>query len=82
MPRKEEDATTFGAALETAVLFLSLALAINLAVYGWLGALGALSSSKDANQNERLVYLFIASIFTVLAGGGWYTLAFVVRPFG
>jgi hypothetical protein len=80
--RKGEDAITFGVTLEAVVLFLSLALAVNLAVYGWLGALGAWSSSKDANQNERLVYLFIASIFTVLAAGAWYTLAFVVRPFG
>jgi hypothetical protein len=80
--RKGEDAITFAGALEAAVLFFSLALAVNLAVYGWLGVLGAWSSSKDANQNERLVYLFIASIFTVLAGGGWHTLAFVVRPFG
>jgi hypothetical protein len=63
------------------VLFLSLALAVNLAVYGWLGALGAWSS-KEINRNERLVYLFIASIFTVLAASTWYVLAFVVRPFG
>jgi len=67
--------------LETAVLFFSLALAVNLAVYGWLGALGAWSR-KEADRNERLVYLFIAGIFTVLAAGAWYTLAFVVRPFG
>ena len=63
------------------VLFLSLALAVNLAVYGWLGSLGAWSS-KEINRNERLVYLFIASIFTVLAASTWYVLAFVVRPFG
>jgi hypothetical protein len=68
-----------GAILEAA-LFLSLALAVNLAVYGWLGALGAWSS-KEANRKERLVYLFIAGIFTVVAGA-WYALAFVVRPFG
>jgi hypothetical protein len=67
--------------LETAVLFLSLALAVNLAVYAWLGALGAWSS-KDANRDERLVYLFIAGVFTMLAAGAWYALAFVVRPFG
>jgi hypothetical protein len=67
--------------LETALLFLSLALAVNLAVYGWLRALGAWST-KEANRNERLVYLFIASIFTLLAAGAWYALAFVVRPFG
>ncbi len=67
--------------METAVLFLSLALAVNLAVYAWLGALGAWSS-KDANRNERLVYLFIAGVFTMLAAGAWYALAFVVRPFG
>jgi hypothetical protein len=62
-------------------LFLSLALAANLAVYAWLGALGAWSS-KDANPNERLVYLFIAGVFTMLAAGAWSALAFVVRPFG
>ena len=67
--------------METAVLFLSLALAVNLAVYAWLGALGAWSS-KEANRNERLVYLFIAGVFTMLAAGSWYALAFVVRPFG
>jgi len=67
--------------LEAAILFLSLALAVNLAVYGWLGALGAWSSSKEANRTERLVYLFIASVFTILAAGAWYALAFVVRPF-
>jgi hypothetical protein len=67
--------------LETAVLFLSLALAVNLAVYAWLGALGAWLS-KDANRNERLVYLFIAGFFTMLVSGTWYALAFVVRPFG
>ncbi len=67
--------------METAVLFLSLALAVNLAVYAWLGALGAWSR-KDVNRNERLVYLFIAGVFTMLAAGAWYALAFVVRPFG
>ena len=66
--------------METVLLFLSLALAINLAVYGWLGALGAWSSTKEANRHERLVYLFIAAIFTALAAGAWYALAFVVRP--
>ena len=68
--------------METAVLFLSLALAVNLAVYGWLGAWGTWSSGKGVNRNERLVYLFIAGIFTALAAGAWYALAFVVRPFG
>ena len=62
-------------------MFLSLALAVNLAVYAWLGALGAWSS-KEADRNERLVYLFIAGVFTMLAAGSWYALAFVVRPFG
>jgi hypothetical protein len=70
-----------GAILEAAALFLSLALAVNLAVYGWLGALGAWSA-KEASRNERLVYAFIAGIFTVVAAGAWYALAFVVRPFG
>ncbi len=81
MARNEEEVISFEAALETAVLFLSLALAVNLAVYGWLGASGVWSS-KEANRNERLVYVFIAGIFTVLAAGAWYALAFVVRPFG
>ena len=80
--RKEEEAIAFEGALETAVLFLSLALAVNLAVYGWLGALGAWSSGKEVNRDERLVYLFLAGVFTVLAAGAWYSLAFVVRPFG
>jgi hypothetical protein len=68
--------------LETLVLFLSLALTLNLAVYGWLGVLGLWSSSKGATRNERLVYVFIAGICTVVAAGAWYALAFVVRPFG
>jgi hypothetical protein len=67
--------------LETAVLFLSLALAVNVAVYGWLGAFGAWSG-KEADRAERLVYLLIAVSFTALAAGAWYALAFVVSPFG
>jgi len=43
-----------------------IALAVNLAVYGWLGALVAYSS-EEASRDERLVYLFIAGIFTLLA---------------
>ena len=66
--------------MKTAVLFLSLALTVNLAVYGWLGALGVWSS-KESNRNERLIYIFIAGIFTVLAAGFWYALSFEVRPF-
>jgi hypothetical protein len=69
-----------GAILEAA-LFLSLALAVNLAVYGWLGALGAFSA-KVANRYERLLYLFVGGLFTMLAAATWYALAFVVRPFG
>jgi hypothetical protein len=72
---------TFGAALKAAILFLSLALVVNLAVYGWLGAFGAWSG-KEANRGERLVYVLIAVSFTALAAGAWYALAFVVRPFG
>jgi len=67
--------------LETVVLFLSLALAVNLAVYGWLGALGAWSG-KESDRGERLIYLLIAGAFSALAAGVWYALAFVVRPFG
>ena len=70
-----------GAILEVAALFLSLALAVNLAVYGWLGALEAFSA-KEANRYERLLYLFIGGVFTVIAAATWYALAFVVRPFG
>ena len=70
---------TFGATLDPAALFLSLALTANLAVYDWLDAWGSWSS-KEANRNERLVYcFFIASIFTV-AAGTWYVLAFVGSP--
>ena len=54
-------------------MFLSLALAVNLAVYGWLGALGAWSG-KESDRTERLVYSFIAGIFTLLAVGAWYAL--------
>jgi hypothetical protein len=67
--------------LETVLLFLALALSVNLAAYGWLGAVEA-SSSKEAHRNEGLVYLFIAGIFTGVAAGAWYALAFVVCPFG
>jgi hypothetical protein len=70
-----------GAILEVAALFLSLALAVNVAVYGWLGALGAFSA-KETNRIERLAYVFIAGIFTVMAAATWYALSFVVRPFG
>ena len=66
--------------METAVLFLSLALAVNLAIYGWLGALGAWSG-KGASRDEGLIYLLLACAFTALAAGAWYALAFVVRPF-
>ena len=67
--------------METAVLFLSLALAVNLAVYGWLGAFGTWSS-KEADRGERSVYLLIAVSFTALAAGARYALAFVVSPSG
>jgi hypothetical protein len=66
--------------LGTAVLFLFLALAVNLAVYGWLDALGAWSG-KEFDRNGRLVYLVISDSFTALAGT-WYVIAFVVSPFG
>jgi len=56
-------------------LFVLLALAVNLAVYGWLGALGAYSA-KEASRSEKLVYLFIGGTFTVVAAGAWYALAF------
>ncbi len=39
-------------------------------------------SGKETNRNERLVYLFIAGVFTVVTAGARYSLAFVVRPFG
>ena len=81
MAKKEAEAIGLEAALETAVLFVSLALAVPLAVYGWLGTLGAWSSGKETNRNEKLVYLFIVGVFTVMATGTWYSLAFVVRPF-
>jgi hypothetical protein len=58
-----------GAILEAAALFLSLAPAVNLAVYGWLGALGA-CSAKEADRNERLVYLPLRRRRRHDAGGG------------
>ena len=51
-------------------MFLSLALAVNFAVYGWLGALGAWSG-KEADLSERLVYLLIVGTFMVLATDAW-----------
>jgi hypothetical protein len=64
-----------------AALLLALVLITNVAVRGWLGALGAFSA-KEANRRERLVYLFIGGVFTVMAATTWYTLAFMVLPFG
>ncbi len=78
--RRGEAPVNLGEAFETVVLFVSLALAVNLAVYGWLGASGAYSV-KAASRSEKLVYLFIAGAFTVMAAATWYALAFVVRPF-
>lgn len=62
-------------------MFVSLALAVNLAVYGWLDVLGAYSA-KEASRSKKLGYLFIAGAFMVMAAGTWYALAFVVHPFG
>ncbi len=73
-----------GAILETAALFLALAMAVNLAVYGWLGAMGAWWSATEAPAGDRLVHLvhlLIAGTFTALAAGVWYALSFEVRPF-
>ena len=67
--------------MEAAVLFFSLALAVNLAVYGCVGSLGAWSR-REVKRNKRLVCLSIAGILTVLAAGARYVLAFAVRPFG
>ena len=70
-----------GAILEAAALFLSLAIAVNLAVYGWLGAMGAWFAT-EAHTGDRLAHLLVAATFTVPAVDAWYTLAFVVLPFG
>ncbi len=35
---------------------------------------------EEANGYKRLVYLFIAGIFTV-AADAWYSIAYEVRPF-
>ena len=59
---------------------LALAIAVNLALYGWLGALGAWSG-KEAHASDRLVHLLIAGAFTVLTAGVWYALSFEVGPF-
>jgi hypothetical protein len=66
-------------------LFLVLAVTINLAVYGWLGAMDTWSATQ-ARVGDRLAYLLLLLLllatFTVLAVGAWYTLTFVVLPFG
>jgi hypothetical protein len=67
--------------LQVAALFLALALILNLAVHGWLGAVGAWSTT-DALTGGRLAHLFITGTFPVLAASTWYALAFVVRLFG
>ena len=65
-----------------AALLLALAIAVNLAVYGWLGTMGAWWSATEAHAGDRLVHLLIAgTTFTVLAAGVWYALSFEVRPF-
>jgi hypothetical protein len=64
-----------------AALFLGLALAVIVAVYGWLRVLEAWSE-KDASGDYMLLRLLLASVFTVVAAFAWYVLAFVVRPFG
>ena len=69
-----------GVILEAAALFLAMAIAVNLAVYGWLGALGAWSG-KEAHAGDRLAHLLIAGTFSLLAAGAWYVLSFEVRPF-
>ena len=48
-------------------MFLSLALAVNVAVYGWLGVLGVWSS-KETHLSFRLIYLFIAGYFHGASG--------------
>ena len=66
--------------LQMAAAFLALALIINLAVYGWLGAMGSWSA-MEASAGDRLAHLLIAATFTMLAASTWYVLSFVVRPF-
>jgi hypothetical protein len=60
-------------------LFLSLALAVLLAVDGWLAALGVWSN-KGGKRDDTLVHLFLAGVFTVMAACVWYVLAFRGRP--
>jgi hypothetical protein len=57
-----------------------LAIAVNLAVYGWLGAMGSWSA-MEAPAGDRLAHLLIAATFTMVAASTWYVLCFVVRPF-
>jgi len=59
--KEKENATTFGATLETAVLFLSLAITVNLAVYGWLGALGDWSSKESPGMRGWSTFSSLAS---------------------
>jgi hypothetical protein len=62
-------------------LLLALGLILNLAVHGWLGAMGAWWAATEAHAGGRLVHLLIAGTFTALAAGLWYALCFEVRPF-
>ena len=64
--------------MKAVVLLLSLVLAVNPAVYGWLGALRTWSG-KEADRNERLVYLLIAGAFMARVWGARYAPTFVVR---
>ena len=61
--------------LATAALFLSFALAVLVAVDGWLGALGTWSEDRKYKRSNTLVYLFLAAFFTVMAVCAWYALA-------
>ncbi len=63
-----------------AAFFLTLAIAINIAVYCWLGAMGTWSAA-EVQAGERLAHLLVAGTFTMLAASTWYALSFVVRPF-
>lgn len=61
------------------VLFLVLALAVLAAVDRWVTVLEAWFD-EGSKVNEVLARILVAVLFTVVAVGAWYALAFVVLP--
>ena len=65
--------------LRIVVLFLGLALAIVVAVSGWLDAWQ--SWSAEDSKGDSIIHLFIAVMFTVAAVAIWFALISVSGTF-